>query len=123
VSLVARHLEAHGIPTVILGCARDIVESAGVARLMWSDFPLGNSCGRPRDVASQRETLELALALLESATAPRTTVVSPLRWSDDASWKDDFSNAALLSAEEIARRRAAFDRDKDIARGRREEAR
>jgi hypothetical protein len=121
VSLVARHLEANGIPTVILGCAKDIVEHAGVPRLVWSDLPLGNSCGRPHDVASQRETLELALRLLESATAPRTTVCSPVRWSDDPSWKDDFSNADLLTPEEIARRRRAFDADKDVARGIRED--
>ena len=120
-SLVARHLEANGIPTVILGCAKDIVEQAGVPRFVWSDFPLGNSCGRPGDVESQRETLELALALLETATGPRTTVCSPLEWNDDPSWKDDFSNADLLTPDEIARRRAAFDRDKDVARGRREE--
>ena len=118
-SLVARHLEANGIPTVIMGCAKDIVEEAGVPRFLWSDFPLGNSCGRPGDVESQRQTLELALRLLETATEPRTTVCSPLRWSDDPSWKDDFSNADLLTPEEIARRRAAFDRDKDVARERR----
>jgi hypothetical protein len=120
VSLVARHLEANGIPTVIMGCARDIVEHAGVPRFLWSDFPLGNSCGRPGDVESQRATLELALRLLESAVAPRTTVQSPLRWSDDPSWKDDFSNADLLSPAEIARRRAGFDHDKAIARARRD---
>jgi hypothetical protein len=119
VSLVARHLEANGIPTVIMGCAKDIVESAAVPRFLWSDFPLGNSCGRPGDVESQRQTLELALRLLETAIEPRTTVCSPLRWSDDPSWKDDFSNADLLTPEDIARRRASFDRDKDIARGRR----
>jgi hypothetical protein len=119
VSLVARHLEDNGISTVILGCARDIVEHCAVPRFAWSDFPLGNSCGRPNDVASQRATLELALRLLETATAPRTTVASPLRWSDDPSWKDDFSNADLLTPEEIAKRRRAFDRDKDVARERR----
>ena len=118
-SLVARHLEANGIPTVIAGCAKDIVEHAAVPRFLWSDFPLGNSCGRPGDVDSQRATIALALALLESATAPRTTVASPLRWSDDPSWKDDFSNADLLAPEEIARRRASFDRDKNIAKERR----
>jgi hypothetical protein len=122
VSLVARHLEANGIPTVIMGCAKDIVEAAAVPRFLWSDFPLGNSCGRPGDVESQRHTLELALRLFETATVPRTTACSPLRWSDDPSWKDDFSNADLLTAEEIARRRAAFDRDKETARGRREDA-
>ena len=91
-------------------------------RFLWSDFPLGNSCGRPGDVESQRQTLELALRLLETATEPRTTVRSPLRWSDDPSWKDDFSNADLLTPEEIARRRAAFDHDKDVAPRRRGEA-
>jgi hypothetical protein len=103
-----------------MGCARDIVERAGVPRFLWSDFPLGNSCGRPGDTESQRATLALALDLLESATAPRTTAASPLRWSDDPSWKDDFSNVDLLTPEEIARRRGAFDRDKAIARGRRQ---
>jgi hypothetical protein len=122
VSLVARHLEANGIPTVIAGCAKDIVEHAAVPRFLWSDFPLGNSCGRPGDVESQRTTLELALTLLESATSPRTTVASPLRWSDDSSWKDDFSNADLLTPDEIATRRASFDHDKAVARGRREDA-
>jgi hypothetical protein len=121
VSLVARHLEANGIPTVIMGCAKDIVEHAGVPRFLWSDFPLGNSCGRPGDVESQRLTLELALRLLESATAPRATVASPLRWSEDPSWKDDFSNADLLTPEDVARRRTAFDREKIIALGRRKE--
>ena len=52
-SLVARHLEANGIPTVVMGCAKDIVEHAAVPRFLFSDFPLGNSAGRPHDVASQ----------------------------------------------------------------------
>ena len=89
-SLVARHLEANGIPTVIMGCAKDIVEHCGVPRFLFSDFPLGNSAGRPFDVESQAATLELALRVLETAPAARTTVQSPLRWRDDASWKLDF---------------------------------
>jgi D-proline reductase (dithiol) PrdB len=115
VSLAARHLEANGIPTVILGCAKDIVEYVGVPRFLFSDFPLGNSAGRPRDVGSQAFTLDLALRLLETAPAPRTTVQSPLRWSADPAWKLDYSNIARLSPEEIARRRAEFDRQKEIA--------
>jgi len=116
VSLAARHLEANGIPTVIIGCARDIVEHVGVPRFLFSDFPLGNPAGRPNDPQSQALTLELALRVLESAPAPRTTVQSPLRWSAEAAWKRDFSNIALLSPEEIARRRAEFDRQKEIAK-------
>jgi D-proline reductase (dithiol) PrdB len=116
VSLAARHLEANGIPTVIMGCARDIVEYVGVPRFLFSDFPLGNPAGRPHDRDSQDFTLKLALRVLETAPAPRTTVQSPLRWSDDPDWKLDYSNIDRLSPEEIARRRAEFDRQKEIAK-------
>jgi D-proline reductase (dithiol) PrdB len=122
VSLVARHLEANGIATVVMGCAKDIVEHAAVPRFLFSDFPLGNSAGKPHDPASQAFTLELALRVLENAPAARTTVQSPLRWSEDPSWKRDYSNPALLSPEELARRRAEFDAQKAIARGIREDA-
>ncbi|HSC01004.1 MAG TPA: reductase, partial [Burkholderiaceae bacterium] len=59
VSLAARTLEAAGIATVVLGCAKDIVEHVGVPRFVFSDFPLGNAAGRPRDADSQAFTLEL----------------------------------------------------------------
>ena len=108
-SLVSRHLEANGIPTVIMGCAKDIVEHCGVPRFLFSDFPLGNSAGRPFDVESQAATLELALRVLESAPAARTTVQSPQRWREDASWKLDFSDLGKLTPEEIAERRKEFD--------------
>lgn len=116
VSLAARALEASGIATVIMGCAKDIVEYVGVPRLLLSDFPLGNGAGRPNDPDSQAATLELALRLLESAPVPRTAIQSPIRWSDSADWKLDYCNIERLSADEIARRRAEFDRQKDVAR-------
>jgi hypothetical protein len=117
ISLCARLLEENGIATVVMGCARDIVEYVGVPRLLFSDFPLGNAAGKPHDPASQAATLELALALLESATAPRTTVQSPLVWNEaSADWKLDYCNIARLSPDEIARRRAEFDRGKEVAK-------
>jgi D-proline reductase (dithiol) PrdB len=116
VSLAARHLEENGIPTIVMGCAKDIVEHVGVPRFLFSDFPLGNPAGRPHDAGSQDLTVDLAMRLLESAPAPRTTVQSPLRWSADPDWKLDFSNIARLSPEEIARRRSEFDRQKEIAK-------
>jgi D-proline reductase (dithiol) PrdB len=116
VSLAARHLEANGIPTIVMGCAKDLVEHAGVPRFLFTDFPLGNPAGRPHDPESQAFTLELALRVLETAAAPRTTVQSPLRWSANPDWKLDFSNIARMSPEEIARRRAEFDRQKEVAK-------
>ena len=114
--LAARHLEENGIATVVMGWAKDIVEFVGVPRFLFSDFPLGNAAGRPKDPQSQAFTLELALRVLDSAPAPRTTVQSPLRWSENPSWKLDYSNIERLAPEEIRRRRAEFDRQKEIAR-------
>jgi D-proline reductase (dithiol) PrdB len=88
VSLAARYLEDNGIPTVVFGCARDIVERCGVPRFVFSDFPLGNPTGRPYDIDMQREVLALGLDLLVKATAPGTTVTTPYEWSADHSWKD-----------------------------------
>lgn len=112
VSLAARHLEANGIATVLMGCAKDIVEHCGVPRFVFSDFPLGNAAGRPFDRASQHLTLELALRTLESARSPSTTVVSPLEWSENHGWKWDYSNPTRLPPDELARRREEFDRVK-----------
>ena len=122
VSLAARHLEANGIPTVIIGCAKDIVEFVGVPRLLFSDFPLGNPAGRPHDPESQAFTLDLALRVLESAPAPRTTVQSPLRWNEDGDWKQDYNNLARMPAEEVAKRRAEFDKVKQVALDQRKKA-
>jgi D-proline reductase (dithiol) PrdB len=121
VSVAARQLEGNGISTVVMGCAKDIVEVVGVPRFLFSDFPLGNSAGRPKDRESQAFTLDLALSILESAPAPRTTVQSPLKWSADPDWKLDYCNIDRLSTEEIARRRAEFDQGKAQATGVREE--
>jgi D-proline reductase (dithiol) PrdB len=116
-SLMARHLEAAGIATVVMGAARDIVEQCGVPRLLFSDVPLGNAAALPNDPASRDATLELALAVLESSVAPRTTVQNPLRWNGPAQWRLDFMNVARLSAAEVAQRRAENDRIKAVAQG------
>jgi D-proline reductase (dithiol) PrdB len=114
VGLVARHLEANGIPTVIMGAAKDIVEHCGVPRFLFSDFPLGNSAGKPFDAESQAATLELALRVLEGAPGPRTTVQSPQRWNDDANWKRDYNSLEQLTPEEIAEKRKEFDAVKAV---------
>ena len=115
VAIAAHCLESAGIATVIMGCARDITEYVGVPRLLFSDLPLGNAAGLPHDPDSQNLVTQLAVVLLAEATAPRTTRQSPLIWSGAPDWKKDYSNAALLSAEEIAERRAEFDRVKAAA--------
>jgi hypothetical protein len=100
VSLVARHLEANGLPTVVLGSARDIVEQCGVARFVFTDFPLGNPCGKPNDAAMQREIVGIALDLLETARYPRTTVQTPFQWDATGKWRATYMQ--LASSNEAA---------------------
>ncbi len=115
-SLLARYLEAAGIPTVVMGAAKDIVEYCGVPRFLFSDFPLGNAAAIPNNPASQDLNFELALRVLESAPAPRTTVQSPLVWSSDPTWKLDYSNLEKLPAEEITRLRNEVEAARVTAR-------
>ena len=88
--LVARHLEAAGIPTVILGSAIDIVEHCGAPRFVFTDFPLGNSCGRPYDAEMQRSIVATGIDLLAGAAGPRAVVHTPYRWSEDERWRDQY---------------------------------
>lgn len=89
-SLTARLLEESGIPTVIVGSARDIVETCAVPRFLFTDFPLGNPIGRPYDRRMQETVIQLGLSMLETAIHPQTTVVSPLVWGDDQTWRAEY---------------------------------
>ncbi|BAN01575.1 hypothetical protein [Ilumatobacter coccineus] len=109
-SLVARHLEAQGIATIVVGSARDIVEECGVARFLFVDYPLGNPTGKPDDADDHRFIVSTALDVLESAILPRTTVQAPVHWGND-DWRDAFmpvtdENRAFLMAQGDKRRAA-----------------
>ncbi len=105
-SLVVRHLEANGVPTVLVGSARDIVEEIGVPRFLLTDLPLGYPIGRPGDADQQRSTCRQALALLASATSPRTTVHAAIEWGDDA-WRDDYMRVDDTTRDALAAAGAA----------------
>jgi len=115
VSLVARHLEAEGIATVIIGSARDIVEEVGVPRFTFVDYPLGNPVGKPEDPAEQQSVVAAALDLVQLAPGPRTTQQLGLEWGSDQ-WRDVYmhvgpDNAADLAAAGDARRAKARRRE------------
>jgi D-proline reductase (dithiol) PrdB len=113
-------LEANGIATVVLGSARDIVEECGVPRFVFTDFPLGNPCGKPWEVPMQQAVIGTALDLLEKAWQPRTTVQAPFVWTPDKNdhWRerfmrvDDSNRATLAQAGEERRERQQAQRQK-----------
>ncbi len=69
-SLVARHLEGLGIPTLCLGSALDILEAGAPPRAAFVDYPLGHSAGRPFDPADQ-DQIHQTLMLLSKLATPR----------------------------------------------------
>jgi len=117
VSLVARYLEENNLSTVVIGSARDVVEECGVARFVFSDFPLGNPCGKPWDIAMQHTIMGMTLDLLERAWIPRTTIQTPFQWGSDE-WREKFmrvdnSNLEALAKEGEMRRQFQEDMKKD----------
>ena len=68
--LIARHLEAHGIPTLCLGSAFDILEAGKPPRAAFVDYPLGHSAGKPFDLVDQEDIVHRALTGFEDIKAP-----------------------------------------------------
>lgn len=90
-SLVARHLEANGLPTLVIGSAMDIVKYCGVPRYLHVDFPLGNPCGKPFDGKMQLEIAQSAISFFGEVKIENTVKRLPYRWSDDDSWRDAYA--------------------------------
>ncbi len=102
VSLVARQLEEAGITTVILGSARDIVEHCGVPRFVFTDFPLGNPCGKPYDEEMQLAILRAGLHLLIEAREGGSTVQTPWQWGSDE-WRQNYMEVTAENREQLLR--------------------
>ena len=102
--LIARHLEANGLPTVIIGSAIDIIEHCGVPRFLYTDFPLGNPCGVPYDHEMQLSIINQAIALFRSSSETNTTERTTYIWSEDNSWRDGYSKVDKSNREELAQR-------------------
>ena len=107
-SLVARHLEENGLPTVVFSNARDITEFAGTPRALFTNYPLGNPCGRPFDPANQLAILKQGIELLTSASAGGTIVDTDFVWSESIDWmRLIFSEEQPFLSEEAEARRLA----------------
>ena len=87
--IIARLLEAHGMPTMCLGSAHDILEAGRPPRATFVDYPLGHSAGRPFDEADQLSVLRAALRGLATMTEPGSLCVLPNRWDASDAWKAD----------------------------------
>lgn len=80
--LVARVLEASGIPTVALSMIPALTRAVGVPRLAGISYPFGRPLGKPHDADGQRAVLRAMLELLASAPGSDTCVDLPFEWPE-----------------------------------------
>jgi D-proline reductase (dithiol) PrdB len=85
VGLIARALEALGVPTLCLTSAWSITASVKPPRSVFLDFPLGHTAGRPDRPREQCEIMRDALRTFETIDEPGTIVPLPYAWGED--WK------------------------------------
>lgn len=88
-SLIARQLEAAGIPTVTLTSARDITEAANPPRAVFLDYPLGHTAGRVGESKLNRSIVAAAVARLAADRPAGTIVDLDHVWADNDDWKGD----------------------------------
>lgn len=78
--LVAREIEAAGIPTVVISLALEITQRVGVPRALFVKWPLGHPLGEANAAAQQRTIIYDSLRLLLTATEPGVIAQPGYRW-------------------------------------------
>jgi D-proline reductase (dithiol) PrdB len=80
VPVLARRIEAEGIPTVIVTMMPVTAEQLLAPRIVGVEFPFGHPFGQPGARAVQRTVLTTALRVLAGAARPGTRVDVDLEW-------------------------------------------
>ena len=78
--VLARRIEAAGIPTVVVTMMPATASGLLAPRVVGVEFPFGHPFGMPGDRRMQRIVLETALAVLCGANGPGTRVDVDLEW-------------------------------------------
>ena len=89
VGLIAREVEAAGIPTLCMTSAYDITQAVNPPRAAFLDYPLGHQTGKPDNPANQRAIVLAALSAFETISKPGTIVELPYVWdANDRRWEE-----------------------------------
>lgn len=78
--LIARIIEAAGIPTVCLIGLRDIAEKVRPPRSLHLKWPFGHPLGEAGNRFQQLTVLAYALEMFYTVSAPATIVAPPWTW-------------------------------------------
>jgi hypothetical protein len=80
VPVLARWIEAAGIPTVVVTMMPAVAEERRAPRIVGVEFPFGHAFGMPHDRVMQRRVLTLALEVLAGAAESGTRVDLDVEW-------------------------------------------
>ena len=80
--MLARWIEAAGIPTVVVSMMPDVATGLRTPRVVGVEFPFGHPFGLPGQRDVQREVLDTALRVLSGATEFGTRVDVDLEWPE-----------------------------------------
>jgi hypothetical protein len=80
VPVLARWIEAAGMPTVVVTMMPAVAEERRAPRIVGVEFPYGHAFGMPHDKVMQRGVLELALRLLAGAPSFGARVDFDAEW-------------------------------------------
>src|SRR5580700_8590856 len=91
-AVIARALDARGLPTLSMSVLLEAAEETKPPRTCFLDFPLGCPAGKPHQPAQQREILRTALELApQFDEQPWQIKALPFQWSPDGSraWEEE----------------------------------
>ena len=94
-TVIARALEARGLPTLSMSVLLEAAEEAKPPRTCFLDFPLGCPAGKPNEAEQQRQILRSALKLAPDFDGqPWHIKPLPFQWSPDGSraWEKEVSD-------------------------------
>lgn len=85
--LIAREIEAAGVPTLAMTSAWDITAAVGTPRAAYVHHPLGHPTGAPDDPGGQRAIVRAALEAGVALRHAGEIVRLPFRWTADPGWE------------------------------------
>jgi len=124
VGLIARALEARGLPTLSMSCLWEVSQAFKPPRTVFLDFPLGCPAGKPNEAGLQRDILRTALNAAPQFGDPWKMVELAFQWSVDGNrdWEETVRNdyrrglgvVTAHVADHQARGESLVGREKDL---------
>lgn len=97
--MIAREVEAKGIPTMVLGSAFDLLSSGWPPRTSFVNYPLGHPAGKPFDKEDQYRLVKAAIQGVALHT--KSGQVNIL----DCDWDGDQDMCEIVGGAEVVLRR------------------